>query len=193
MQLSAQDYAEIVATLQAAEADSSDKRRFTRMQVRGRIVVTPITPEGQAGASYTALTRDISFQGAGLMQTIPVQLGQNILAYFPRRGRPGLCMLCKVVHIRPLADGLLAVGCEFLAPAEPGASKLPQPGEAANAAQKTKAPAESVPNAVGEAEAPSPAEQAAAAEPVATPAPGGKPAPARPGNAPSRSPTPAAH
>jgi hypothetical protein len=175
MQLSAQDYAEIVATLQAAEADGSDKRRFTRMQVRGRIVVTPIT-DGHAGTSYTALTRDISFQGAGIMQTIPVQLGQNVLLYLPRRGRPILCVLSKVVHVRPLADGLVAVGCEFLAPAEPGAAKAPQ-----------------TPDAAGEMRKDTPAEPpAAAAAASPTPATPAKPAPAAAPGEPRRAPAAAA-
>lgn len=176
MQLSAQDYAEIIATLQAADSDASDKRRFARMQVRGRIVVTPIV-DGHAGTSYTALTRDISFQGAGIMQTLPVQLGQNILLYLPRRARPVLCVLCRVMHVRPLADGLTAVGCEFLTPAEPGATKLPQPADAA-------APAAA--KAGGEAGKDSPTEQSAAAGSApagaasSTADAASKPAPAKP-------------
>ena len=188
MQLSAQDYAEIVATLQAAEADGSDKRRFTRMQVRGRIVVTPVV-DGHVGTSYTALTRDISFKGAGIMQTIPVQIGQKLLIYFPRRGRPVLCVLCRVMHVKSLADGLLAIGCEFLAPAEPGSSKLPEPTASGNDADKAHADqADTTPAATEVPEDAPAAEQGDAAvpatAPAATPASSGKPAVGRPAGSP---------
>jgi len=189
MQLSAQDYAEIVAALQAADTDGSDKRRFTRMQVRGRIVVTPVI-DGHAGTSYTALTRDISFKGAGIMQTIPVQIGQKLLVYFPRRGRPVLCVLCTVMHVRSLADGLLAVGCEFLTPAEPGASKVPEQTESGNEAGKDKPssePADAAATAAAPANHVPSAEQPVDAVPAPIPAaaaPGkpaaGKAAPSRP-------------
>jgi hypothetical protein len=179
MQLSAQDYAEVLATLQAFDADRSDKRRFARMQVRGRIVVTPVTG-GLVGTSYTALTRDMSFQGAGIMQTLPMQLGQTLLLYLPRRNRPVLCILSKAVHVRPLADGLIAVGCEFIAPAEPADSKPPEAADAVHEAYKIRPPTEP-PAAGGEAHA------NAATEPAASPA-----APAPAPSAPTASPPPVA-
>jgi hypothetical protein len=197
MQLSAQDYAEVLATLQAFDADRSDKRRFARMQVRGRIVVTPVTG-GQVGTSYTALTRDMSFQGAGIMQTLPMQLGQTLLLYLPRRNRSVLCILSKAVHVRPLADGLIAVGCEFIAPAEPAVSKPPEAADAVHDAFKIKPPTEP-PAAGGEAHPNAPTEPAAPpapapsapappapapSAPTASPAPVAKPTPARAGAAP---------
>ena len=126
MQISTQDYAEIIATLQAAESDGHDKRRFPRMAVRGRIVITPLA-DGKAGTSYTALTRDLSFLGVGIMQTIPATAGQSIIVYLPRRNKPVLCILCEVRHARPLAEGLLAVGCEFRALVEQSSSQSSPP------------------------------------------------------------------
>jgi hypothetical protein len=117
VQLSAQDYAEVVATLQASEAEGNEKRQFTRMQVRGRIVVTMLEG-GHAAGSYTCLTRDVSMQGAGLMQTLKVQAGQSVLIYLPRKDKPAVCLVSRVMHVRTLADGLYAVGCNFIAPAD---------------------------------------------------------------------------
>jgi hypothetical protein len=116
LQLSSQDFAEIVTALHAAETGRTDQRLFPRTQVMGRVVVTPAAGGGAAGAPYAALTRDLSFRGAGLLQASPAQVAMSVTLTLPRKGKPALNVPCRVMHVRPVADGLYAVGCQFEAP-----------------------------------------------------------------------------
>ena len=116
LKLTPQHLAEVVNALQSS-ADlgrAAEKRRAARMEVQGSVVVSPLTKDGAVGQSFTAITRDISFVGVGLLQSKPLEEGQKLVVRLPRGTRPALLMLCVVMHSRPLADGLFVVGVEFI-------------------------------------------------------------------------------
>ena len=116
MKLPPQHLAEVVNALQAAaeSGKGAEKRRAARMEVQGNVVVAPLAKDGTVGKSYTAITRDISFVGVGLLQSRPLEKGQQVVVRLPRGHKPALFMLCSVMHVRPLADGLFIIGVEFL-------------------------------------------------------------------------------
>ena len=116
MKLPPQHLAEVVNALQsaAAAAHNAEKRRAARMEVQGNVLVVPLGKDGTLGKSFTAVTRDISFVGVGLMQSKVLEQGQQIVVRLPRGTRPALIILCVVMYVRPLADGLYVIGAEFI-------------------------------------------------------------------------------
>ena len=116
MKLTPQHLAEVVNALQssAANGKGSEKRRAARMEVQGNVVIAPLSKDGTVGKSFTAITRDISFVGVGLLQSKPLEQGQKVVVRLPRGTKSALFMLCTVMHVRPLADGLYVIGIEFV-------------------------------------------------------------------------------
>ncbi len=84
------------------------------MEVQGNVMIAPLATDGTLGKPFTAITRDISFVGVGVLQSKLLDEGQQIVIRLPRGMKPALFMLCVVMHIRLLADGLYVVGAEFL-------------------------------------------------------------------------------
>jgi hypothetical protein len=116
LKLTPQHLAEVVNALQssAASGKGSEKRRAARMEVQGNVVIAPLSKDGTVGKSFTAITRDISFVGVGLLQSKPLEQGQRVVVRLPRGTKSALFMLCNVMHVRPLADGLYVIGIEFV-------------------------------------------------------------------------------
>ena len=75
MQIPAQHFAEIVESFKAIEASSnaSDKRRYSRFAVVAKVSVLAHA----TGRAYAALTRDVSLEGLGLMQSLPMKQGEQ--------------------------------------------------------------------------------------------------------------------
>ena len=69
---------------------------------------------GAAVKSYTALARDISLGGIGLVQSVAAEQWSRLLVRLPRSGKPPMMMVCMVAHCSKLADGLYGIGAEFV-------------------------------------------------------------------------------
>jgi hypothetical protein len=113
MQLAAQHLAEIVDAIRRLEGGGagSDKRRLKRFPV-----VATVTVLSQAtGRTYKALTRDISLEGMGLIQSVPIASEEHLLISLP--GPRGVPLVVKGVvrHSRELADGVWGIGILFVA------------------------------------------------------------------------------
>ena len=119
MQLLAQEYAEVVAALQAAGASKgSEQRRAARMDLQAQVKAFPCR-EGAVGQLYTALTLDLSFKGIGLFQSKPMTKGDQFVVVLPRGGEwEPLAILSVVMYCRPMAEGLYNVGALFAKPFE---------------------------------------------------------------------------
>ena len=114
MQLAAQDYAEVVAALKALNDTKGHERRTSaRMEVQAQVKLYPFV-NGRVGQPFTAMTRDVSFRGIGLLQSKPSPSGTQFVVVLPKQiGKP-LPMLCVVMYSRPLADGLYNIGAAFI-------------------------------------------------------------------------------
>src|SRR5688500_15094363 len=87
VQLSPQYLAEVIETIKKRESarSGSDKRKHARFNVISRVdVLSPAS-----GRTYTALTRDLSLQGIGLMQSAPMQANELMAVSLPR-GKHGI-------------------------------------------------------------------------------------------------------
>jgi hypothetical protein len=119
MKLTPQHLAEVLNALTNAPSGAGvEKRRAARMDVQSNVVVAPLNADGSVGAAFTALTRNISFVGIGLLLSKPLTAGQQVIVRLPRGAKPAMLMVCHVMHVRPLADGLYAMGVEFVRVAE---------------------------------------------------------------------------
>jgi len=115
MVLSGQQFAEIVSYLRtksAAAPAGSDKRRTSRMELKSRIVITPIR-DGAACPQASVLTRDISLEGVGLLTAVPLTKGQQFIALLPKSDRVTIFVLCEVMFCGVVADGMFTLGCRF--------------------------------------------------------------------------------
>lgn len=120
MKLTPQHLAEVVNAMNAVTATQpgAEKRRAARIDVQSSVIVAPLNVDGSFAKPFTALTRNISFVGVGLLQSKPLTLGQQLIVRLPRGSKPAMFMRCAVMHVRPLADGLFVVGVEFVGTAE---------------------------------------------------------------------------
>jgi hypothetical protein len=125
IQLLAQEYAEVVAALQAAtDGKGHERRTAARMEVQAQVKVTPFR-DGEAGKSFTVLTRDLSFRGVGLLQGRQSARGSQFVIHLPRReGEAPLGMMCTVMFCRELADGLFNIGASFNSHYDPNAKPV---------------------------------------------------------------------
>jgi PilZ domain len=117
MQLVAQDYAEILDGLKAAQdTKGREKRATARMEVQAQVKVYPYK-DGQVGMPFTCLTRDLSFRGVGLFQARQAARGSHFVVVLPRKqDREAASILCVVMYCRTMAEGLYNVGASFVKP-----------------------------------------------------------------------------
>lgn len=116
MQLLAQDYGDVLASLQALNDTKGHERRTTaRMEVQAQVKLFPYK-DGKLGPAFTCLTRDLSFKGVGLFQSRQSARGSQFVVMLPRKEGEFLSLLCTVMYCRALADGLYNVGATFNCP-----------------------------------------------------------------------------
>lgn len=113
MKLALRDFADVIQALKgpAENLSASEKRRAARMTVNAKVNVH-LLDNNKLAKSFSALTRDISLTGVGLLQAVALSSTQNVVLALPRKNGP-LFVICTVMHCRPLADGVLAVGLDF--------------------------------------------------------------------------------
>lgn len=121
MQLPIQHYGAIVDALRkTAESRGNEKRRHNRMEVQARVDLALLANGlNQVTRVYTGLTRDVSIGGIGVMQYVPIEVGQHFIACLPCEKDESLYLLCKSVFCRALAEGLFGIGSEFVSVAKP--------------------------------------------------------------------------
>lgn len=116
MQLPLPIFAEVLDALkeQSRAGAAAEKRRATRHTLQAQVTLLAGPPALGKQRVHTVLTRDISHNGVGLLQTATAAPNDKIILLLPRRKREPVCVQCTVMHCRPLADGVFAVGAEFV-------------------------------------------------------------------------------
>jgi hypothetical protein len=114
-QLVPQQFGEILASLRAAGSSaSSEKRKFTRMEVHAHIEVARLY-DCKVARLYTALTKDLSSGGMGLMQYAPLNSGEQFIVRLPL-AKSTLDLVAVATFSKPLAEGIFGIGAEFVGP-----------------------------------------------------------------------------
>src|SRR5689334_20888848 len=113
MKLPLRDFADVVAALKGAlKTGEHESRQAARMNVSAKIDVH-IVENGKPTRCYSALTRDISLTGMGLLQSVALPQDQELILCLPRPSGKPLFVQAINKHCHSLADGLLAAGLEF--------------------------------------------------------------------------------
>jgi PilZ domain-containing protein len=113
MKLPLREFADVVAALKTASDKNSaaEVRQVARMQVYAKVDLHLLV-DGKPARSFSALTRDISLTGVGLLQSVALPPNQELIIAMPRPN--GLLYVHAVVkYCRALADGLLTAGIEY--------------------------------------------------------------------------------
>jgi len=115
VKLSSQHLAEVLDALRGQKQTvlGMENRRAARIEVHTTVVIVPLQG-AHPGRSFTALTRDVSAVGIGMLQATCCELNEQLLVHLPRASKTPLIMLCNVMHVRMLADGLYLIGAEFV-------------------------------------------------------------------------------
>ena len=112
--LSTQYFAEVVDALRfgAMTTAAHERRQVTRIEVQCPIQIAQYVNGGSTD-ERDVITRDISIGGIGLMQSIPMEPGKQIVVRLPRREKPPLFVLSQVAYAHRLAEGIYGVGARF--------------------------------------------------------------------------------
>lgn len=115
MQLTSQDFAEVLGHLRAAgvPADGFERRQATRVSIQSPVYVAPVI-SGRPGPVRMVLTRDLSCMGIGLMQTWTVTEDQTFIVKLPKQVKRPLFVMAKPMQCRLMAENIYAVGGEFM-------------------------------------------------------------------------------
>lgn len=93
------------------EVRGIEKRDCTRMQVQAQVTLCVLQGDKVIRA-HTALTRDISVSGAGILQFAPAEPETVVAIALPTNNRD-IVVLSTVRHCRALAEGVFGVGLQF--------------------------------------------------------------------------------
>lgn len=117
MQLPVQLYSEVVTELKLlGNSAGSEKRRSARIEVKANVQLGTLRGVSVA-AIFSVLTRDISQTGIGLLLAQPLAQGEKFLLELPRSKHGRVLIVTQAMHNRVMANGIFAIGAEFLAPA----------------------------------------------------------------------------
>lgn len=111
MNLSLRDFTEIVSILRPGERGASEQRRASRTTVCARLS-THLLEGNRILRSYSLLTRDISLSGIGVFQAMALPAKSELLLELPRAAG-SMLIRAMVMHCRPMADNIFAVGITF--------------------------------------------------------------------------------
>jgi hypothetical protein len=101
----------ILAAL-GAPPQGHEKRRTPRFALSGTVTFARLF-DGRPHQWITAMSKDVSETGLGLVTSLALRIGERLVVRLPG-GKDSMTLTCRVVHSRPVADGIYAVGLEFL-------------------------------------------------------------------------------
>ena len=112
MDLTAEQFAEILKSLNELSRQPSDKRRAPRVNHRCRALITR-GKELHSGLSESVSVRDFSPRGICILCPKPMAGGENFIICMSRRGSSPVHILCTVVHCNAVSKEMHTIGAEF--------------------------------------------------------------------------------
>lgn len=113
------------AVLTWRKVSRKEKRRQPRWPMHKPVQVMPIRDDGSIDwdVAYQAISRNLSEGGIGLLQG-QLSTGRRVLLALSAEGVP-VYVPAEICHVRPVADGLMEVGCRFQTAQEAGERQGP--------------------------------------------------------------------
>ena len=113
MILSAELFNQIIAALRSDKQDGQERRTAPRVGLRAEVDVL-ISPDGRTPA-VRMRCRDLSVSGIGLVFNHTLPAGHEFIVRLPATGATQTVYIsCVVVHCRPLAKDLFAIGARTI-------------------------------------------------------------------------------
>lgn len=129
MKLAPQQFKSILRAM-LGSVTGIDQRRSERFPVCAAVEQAAVE-DGRPGRWNTALTRDVSDEGVGLVTSFVMPVRRQVAVRLPLPGGKPVVLLCRVMHSSHVADGLYLSGLEFEelidAPLGPDAETAPPP------------------------------------------------------------------
>jgi hypothetical protein len=117
VRFSVTDYADVhngLAREAFADATLDEKRLGPRITVECEVLVTIVRASGELGPSFTAIARDLSINGIGLLQRRRPPRNARMIVQLPRLNLTPLRLLCDIAFVRELASEVFAIGATFV-------------------------------------------------------------------------------
>ena len=114
MQLPLRQFADIVETMKRSGTENAgtEQRRAARMPLSAKVQVHPVRDQYLDGDSFSAILRDISLTGVGLLQSKQMNVRDSVILALP--SSTGLVYpQALVTHCQGLADGIYFLGLKF--------------------------------------------------------------------------------
>jgi hypothetical protein len=117
MQLSAEEFADMIDSLQCAlrTPKGAEQRRAQRVKREVRMTITPVNDGGRE-TPVAVLVRDVSAGGIGLLYQRRMPRQARFILRLPRPQEKPLSILCTVMHCQRMGSHLFSVGAEFTRP-----------------------------------------------------------------------------
>jgi len=111
MLLTAGQFKEMIASLRAPSS-KGDRRKSARLQVQASTLIAPLTANGHE-EGFTVLAKDISLEGVGLLSSVALKAGQQILIHLAKEKGETAYVVCTVMHCSEISDGVYSHGVKF--------------------------------------------------------------------------------
>jgi len=114
MRLSAEQFAELAASFDAARpARTHERRRAARLELQARLTIVPIADE-QPQDPVKVTVCDFSARGIAILYHAQMVPGQQFVTQMPRKHGMGfVSLLCTVKHCRSSGPDYYRIGAEF--------------------------------------------------------------------------------
>jgi len=111
MLLTAGQFKEMIASLRSPSS-KGDRRKSARLQVQASTLIAPLTAKGHDD-QFTVLAKDISLEGVGLLSSVALKAGQQILIHLAKEKGETAYVVCTVMHCSEIADSVYSHGVKF--------------------------------------------------------------------------------
>lgn len=111
--LSAELFAQVLATLKSDDAKDRNRRRAPRVGLRARVMVLPMLTSDECSKPLAAWLRDLSRDGIGLLIDQPLNAGIKVRIVLPRQFGEVIRVEYLIMHCREVTRGRYAIGARM--------------------------------------------------------------------------------
>ena len=123
MNLTAERFSDLIASLEALKDDHSEQRRQPRVALEADATIIPLGYE-RPGAT-PVIARDLSSSGIGFLHNRQLALDEQFALVLPQTDDNPAIVLCEVAFWQPLGRDVFAIGARFVRVLREGNSPLP--------------------------------------------------------------------
>ena len=123
MNLTAERFSDLIASLEALKDDHSEQRRQPRVALEADATIIPLGYE-RPGAT-PIIARDLSSSGIGFLHDRQLALDEQFALVLPQANDNPALLLCEVAFWQPLGRDVFAIGARFVRVLREASAPLP--------------------------------------------------------------------